>query len=330
MAFFKTLVVGESEMKKTSALLFLITIICLLMSSCQTTAAPEESAVQVAPQPVVRTIDNAHFTSFGFEFDLQVNGSKQLAFIYPSTLSSDLMSEYASFFAGSSDYDYVRIDADKNSVIVGFRQDLTDDEIKNVTYAFASGSYSFEAFLNNKFDSIESPVYTIDAGSYVLYFKQVGSSEIIVDFPGIPDEDAALAVLQTAAAVSPVVLDGTDIYMSSGNRVLYILPAVFDPAQFKSVVESIISTEEASVSAPSVTSEPVAVVQIPTIPSVQPQPVSTAPTASTAPSSPTEPSAPAEQGQTPSAMSPGLIMLIIVLLIVAVTCVVAIVKRKTR
>ncbi len=79
---------------------------------------------------------------------------------------------------------------------------------------FASGSSSFESFLNSNFDSLEAPVYQLEMNGYVISIKQVGNSELIVDFPGIPSPEVAKPVMQAAADVSPVSLDGTDIFMS--------------------------------------------------------------------------------------------------------------------
>ena len=343
------------EMKKT--LVITIISICLLICSCQTPVlesavqsqpAVPEPAVQepVAQEPVVqapvRTIDSAHFSSFGFEFDLEVTGPGQISVTYPSILSSELMSDYALFFARTAFFGSADVNSQSNILTVSYRDDLTDEMIKDFVSAFTFGSSSFESYLNSIFDSLEAPVYTLDVDGYVLSIKQVGNSEIIVDFPGIPTPDAALAVLQTASEVSPVSLDGADIYMSSGNRVLYIVPAVFDADEFKTVTESMTvseTAEEAQVSAPAVTSEPVSVIQIPTIQTEQPAPAQsaspTSPTSATSPAVSASPDAPAASAtqDAPSetvVLSPGLVMLIIVMAIVIVTCVVALVKRKRK
>ena len=307
-------------MKKTSVLLLIITIVCLVLSSCQTAMA--ENPVVAKPQ----TIKSTHYSSFGFEFDFQVTGTKQATVSYPSILSADLMGNYASFLSETSNIDSVKTDAANNALIIVFKENLTEDVVKNL-------SNSFEAFLNRTFDSLDAPVYTMVVDGYAISFKQVGDSSIIVDFPGIPTQDAAQAILNAASTVSPVSLEGTKIYISSSNRVLYIIPAEFNPAQFKDVVESINNTEEAPVSAPEVTSEPVDVpsVTTPAMPTVQTKPE--APTVPTTPATPAqtpvlEPAP--EPVQTPKVLSPGLIMLIIVMTIVVVTCVVALVKRKSK
>jgi len=323
-------------MKKT--LVITIVSICLLICSCQTTATTENPVTPVAEKPVVqkavRTIDEAHFASFGFEFDLRVTGSRQISVSYPSIISGELMSDYALFLARSVVFGSADVDAQSNTLLITYPEDLTDETVRGLVRDFTAGNSSFESYLNGKFDSLEAPVYTLEIDGYVLSFKQVDNSEIIVDFPGIPTQDAAYAVLMAAAAVSPVSLDGTDIYMSSGNRVLYIVPAVFDADQFKVVAESITASgtaEETQVTAPAVTSEPVSVIQIPTVQTIQPAPTAPAePASPVSPASPVEPTAPAEPEQTPAVLSPGLIMLIIVLAIVAVTCIVALVKRKRK
>ena len=276
-------------------------------------------------EPVVeqQTVKNTYFSSFGFEFDLQVTGAKQVTVRYPSNLSADLMTNYASFLSEKSNIDSVRVDAENNALIIVFKGNLTEDVVKNL-------SNSFEAFLNRTFDSLDAPVYTLTVDSYVISFKQVGASAIIVDFPGIPTQDAANAILNAAATVSPVSLDGTQVYLSSTNRVLYIVPAEFDPAQFKDVVESITSTEETPVTAPEVTSEPTATSSTPVIPVVQTKPEAPAvPAAPAAPATSVQEPAP-EPEQIPKVLSPGLIMLIIVMSIVIVTCIVALVKRRSK
>lgn len=330
-------------MKKT--LVITIISICLLLMSCQTTAptqtqtqAQDQAPVEETPvvRKPVRTIDEAHYSSFGFEFDLQVTGARQISVSYPTIISGELMSDYAMVLAKTALFTSADVDAQNNRLLIAFSDDLTDETVKDLVRAFTAGSGSFESYLNGRFDSLEAPVYTLDIDGYVLSFKQVDNSEIIVDFPGIPTQDAALAVLQAAAAVSPVSLDGTDIYMSSGNRVLYIVPAVFDADQFKTVAESITASEtaeETQVTAPAVISEPVSVIQIPIIQTEQP--VSTSPASSDSPASPASPAEPTEpteptENQVPAVMSPGLIMLIIVLSIVLVTCIVALVKRRRK
>ena len=304
-------------MKKTSVLLLIITIVCLVLSSCQTTTVEK---------PVIekqQTIQNTRFSSFGFEFDLQETGAKQVTVSYPSILSADLMGEYASFLSEASNVDSAKVDAANNALVIVFKEKLTEEVVKNL-------SASFEAFLNRTFDSLDAPVYTLVVDGYAISFKQVGDSSIIVDFPVIPTQESALAILNAASAVSPVSLEGTKIYISSANRILYILPAVFDPAQFKSVVESITSTEETPVAAPEVTSEPTATPSASVIPTVQTKPeVPTVPTVPAAPVAPVEVPA-VESVQTPKVLSPGLIMLIIVMGIVVVTCIVALVKRRNK
>ena len=321
-----------SRMKKTSALLIFVTLICLLLSSCQTTDAVSATKKEEVSAPVVvRTINEAHFTSFGFEFDLEVTGASQLIVTYPENLSSNLMTDYVAYFARTKLFESADVDSQKNAVLFRFKDKLTDDDVKIFANSFASGSSSFESFLNSNFDSLEAPVYQLEMDGFVLSIKQVGNSELIVDFPGIPSAEVAMAVIQAAAEVSPVPLNGTDIFMSSGNRVLYMIPAVFDADQFRQVVETMkapVISDDTQVGAPVVTSEPVSVVQIPVIqtnPQAAQTPATKAPESAPAPVVETE-----QTEQSAGPLSPGLIMLIIVLGVVAVTCVVALLKRRHK
>ena len=320
-----------SKMRKTSAVIIFTSIICILLSSCQTTDVVSKQKVEDSTPVVVRTIDEAHFSSFGFEFDLEVTGPSQLSISFPSFLSSDLMTDYVAYFAGTGLFKSADVDAKKNIIVFRFKEILTDDMVKTMVGSFASGSSSFESFLNSNFDSLEAPVYQLEMDGYVLSIKQVGNSELIVDFPGIPSPEMAKAVIQAAADVSPVSLDGTDIFMSSGNRVLYMIPAVFDADQFRQVVETMRApaiSEESSVATPVVTSEPVSVVQIPVI---QTNPQVSQPAVSVAPEVTPEPVVePVEEQKSAGPLSPGLIMLIIVLAVVLVTCVIALVKRRQK
>jgi len=319
-----------SEMRKTSALLILIISICIL-SSCQTTEVVTNQKEEVSAPVIVRTIDEAHFSSFGFEFDLKVTGSSKLDVSFPSYLSSDLMTDYVAYFARTGLFETADVDAQKNIISFRFKEELTDDAINTFAGGFAGGSTSFESFLNSNFDSLEAPVYQLEMDGFVLSIKQVGNSEIIVDFPGIPSAEVALAVIQAAADVSPVSLEGTDIFMSSGNRVLYMIPAVFDADQFRLVVETMKApeiTEETSVAAPVVTSEPVSVVQIPVI---QTNTQTVQPAESTTPEvTPAPVEEPVQTEQSAGPLSPGLIMLIIVLGVVAATFVIALLKRRQK
>jgi hypothetical protein len=119
--------------------------------------------------------------------------------------------------------------------------------------------------------------------------------------------------------------------MSSGNRVLYMIPAVFDADQFRLVVETMKApeiTEETSVAAPVVTSEPVSVVQIPVI---QTNTQTVQPAESTTPEvTPAPVEEPVQTEQSAGPLSPGLIMLIIVLGVVAATFVIALLKRRQK
>ena len=320
-----------SKMRKTSAFLIIITLICISLSSCQTTDVEPKQIEEVSAPVVVRTIDEAHFSSFGFEFDLQVTGPSQLNVTFPSYLSSDLMTYYVSYFARTGLFESADVDSQNNVIVFRFKDKLTDSDVTAFAGGFASGSSSFESFLNSNFDALEAPVYQLEMDGYVLSIKQVGNSDLIVDFPGIPSPEVAKAVIQAAADVSPVSLDGTDIFMSSGNRVLYMLPAVFDADQFRQVVETMKApaiSEESSVGAPVVTSEPVSVVQIPVIqttPQITQAPASTAPEVTPAPV--VEPD---QTEQSAGPLSPGLIMLFIVLGVVAATFVVALLKRRHK
>ena len=299
----------ELIMKKTALLSIVILIASLALLSCRTAdAAPP--AEQEIVKPVVRvetasvqTDAQAHYTSFGFEFDVKVTDFGKIALYYQDYITSEIIKDYIEDFVQCGH----NASFDTQGVVVfDFEDVVTENTFNDFVLLLSEGDFSFESYLNAYFDSVQNPVYTMSTGLYDIRFKYISPYLILVEFPEIPTEENAFEIYMAALEAFPEV-EGTLIFMSSGTRVLYALPV--DILSVPGVVTSEPS-ETPSVQAPVQTLQSSPVQE--TTPQQQPAAAQTVTV-----------SEPPEAG-----VSPGLIILIAVLSVVLITCVVLIIRRK--
>lgn len=335
----------ELRMKRLSVLILTVLVAGLLFTSCQTTSSqPEEQEIIRPMIPVAalfpETRGEAHYTSFGFEFDVEVTNPNQVVLSYESYITNARMSDYIGIFA-QENYDFLSsldtsiTSEEQGAVVFDFNNGINEEQFKELVMLLATGDSSFEAYLNGFFDSVDNPVYFITIGSYDIDFKYISPYLTIVDFPGVPAADSALAIYMAALESFPEI-EGTQIFMSSGNRVLYVFPVEISPEKFADILVELSNIAEKSASASEITTpvaesrpadsshvqEPAAPVSAPVS---APAPAVSEPVSAPAPALDAQPETAGKSG-----MSPGLIILIVVLAVVVVTCVVVFTRRLTK